>query len=80
MESFRCAGFLLLKWQCENVADEQHLKFCHFQPVHWASKNIISPKVFTQFSRSLPQLEDVKGGHLGGKFQVCRCFTFEMAR
>ena len=71
-----CAGILLLQWQGENMAYRQHLKFCHFQPVHWASKNNISPKVFTQFSRSLPQLEDVKGGHLGGKFQVCRCFTF----
>ena len=51
---------------------EQHLKFCHVQPVHCASKNPISPKVFNRFSKSLPQLEDVQVGHLGGKFQVRR--------
>ena len=76
VESFMSAGILLLQWQGENLAYRQHLKFCHFQPVHRASKNNISPKVFTQFSRSLPQLEDVKGGHVRGKFQVCRCFNF----
>ena len=57
----------------------EHLKFCHFQPVHCASKYPISPKVFNRFSKSLPQLEDVEGGHLGGKFQVRRYFSFAMA-
>ena len=80
VECFNCAGILLLQWQSDNFAHRQHLKFCHFQPVHLASKNNISPKVFTRFSRSLLQLEDVEGGHLGGKFQVCRTFTFEIAR
>ena len=79
-ESFRCAGILLLQWHGENFAHRQHLKFCQFQPVHCASKNPISPKLFNRFSKSLPQLEDVDGGHLGGKFQVCRYFTFAMAR
>ena len=46
----------------------QQLKFCNFQPVHCTSKNPISRKVFNRFSKSLPQLEDVQGGHLGGKF------------
>ena len=40
----------------------------------------ISPKVFNRFSKSLPQLEDVEGGHLVGMFQVRRYFTFAMAR
>ena len=79
-ESFRCAGILLLQWQGENLAPRQHLKFCHVQPVHCASKNPISPKVFNRFSKSLPHLEDVDDGHLGGKFQVRMYFAFAMAR
>ena len=66
-EGFMCAGVLLLKWHGENFAYEQHLKFCHIQPVHCGSKNPISPKVFNRFSKSLPQLEDVEGGQLRGK-------------
>ena len=80
VKSFRCAGILLLQWQCENFVLRQHLKVCHFQHVHCASKNPISPKVFNRFSTSLPQLEDFKCGHLGVKFQVRRYFTFAMAR
>ena len=80
VESFRCAGNLLLQWQGENSALRQHLKFCPFQPVHFASKNPISPKVLDRFSKYLPQLQHVEGGHLGGKFQVHRYFTFAMAR
>ena len=78
-EGFMCAGVLLLKWHGENVAYEQHLKFCHFQSVHCGGKNPISPKVFNRFSKSLPQLEDVEGGNLGGKFLLRRYFTFAMA-
>ena len=80
VESFRCAGISLLQWQGENFAHRQPLKFCHFQPVHCASRNPISPKIFNRLSKSFPQLEDVDGGHLGGKFQVRRYFTFAMAR
>ena len=54
--------------------------FANFQPVHCGSKNPVSPKAFNRFSKSLPQLEDVEGGHLGGKFPVRRCFTFKMGR
>ena len=79
VESFRSAGVLLLQWQRENFAQQQHLKFCHFQPVHCVSKNPISPKVLSRFSKSLPQLEDVESGHLVGTFQVCRYFTFAIA-
>ena len=79
VESFRCAGILLLQWQGENLVHRQHLKFCHFQSVHCASRNPISPKIFNQFSKSSPPLEVVVSGHLGGKFQVRRYFAFAMA-
>ena len=79
-ECFSCADILLLQWQGENFAHRQHLKFCHFQQEQCASKNPISPKVFNRFSKSLPQLEDVGGGHLGGKCQLRRYFSFAMAR
>ena len=52
----------------------------HFQPVHCAGKNPISPKVLNRLSKFWPQVEDVEGGHLGGKFQVHRYFIFTMAR
>ena len=51
------------------------LKFCYVQPVPGTSQNPMSPKVLNQFSKSLPQVEDVEGGHLCGKFQVRRYFT-----
>ena len=35
--------YFILHWQGEYFAHRQHLKFCHFQPVHCASKNPISP-------------------------------------
>ena len=76
LESFRCADISLLQWQSENLAHRQHLKFWHFQPVHCASKNPISPKAFSRFSKSLPQSEDLERGHLGGMFLVRRYFTF----
>ena len=80
VESFRCAGTLLLQWPGENFAHRQQLKFCHFQPVHCARKIPISLKVFHRFSKSSPQLEHIEGGHLGGKFHVGRYLTFAMAR
>ena len=76
----RCEDILLLQWQSENSAHRQHLKFCHFQPVHCGSKNLISPKAFNRFSKSSPQLDDFESGNLGEKFQVRRYFTFAMAR
>ena len=62
------------------LAHRQHLKFCHFQHVHFAGKNPLSPKVMNRFSKSFHQLEDVVGEHSGVKFQVRRCLTFAMAR
>ena len=60
----------------ENFAHRQHLKFCHFQHVHCASKNPISPKVFNRFSKSLPQLEDVEGRAFGWKVSGAQIFYF----
>ena len=80
VESFSCAGLLLLQWKGENFAHPQHLKVCHFQPLHCTSKNLIYPKVFNRFSKSLPLLEDYEGGHLGVKSQVRRYFIFAIAR
>ena len=80
VKSFRCAGILRLQWECENFVHRQHLKVCHFQPVHCASKNAISPKVCNRFSTSLPQFDDFEDGNLGVKFLVRRYFTFSMAR
>ena len=73
----RYFSFAMARWK---LVERQHLKFCHFQHVHCAGKNPIYPKVFNLFSKSLNQLEDVEGGHSGGKFQVRRSFTFAMAR
>ena len=80
VESFRCTCILLFQWQGGNLAHRQHLKFCHFQLEHCASKNPISPRVFYRFSKSSPQFEDVEGGHLGEKFVVRRYFAFAMER
>ena len=80
VESVSGAGILVWQWRGENFAHRQHLKFCHFQPVQCASKYPVFPKVFNRFSKSLPQLEDVEGGHFGGKFHVRRWFTVAMAR
>ena len=79
VKSLRCADILLLQSKRENFAHRQHLKFCNFQPVHCASKNPISPKVFNLFSKSLPQLEDVESGNFREKLKVRRYFTFAMA-
>ena len=65
---FQVRRYFSFAMAIENFAHRQHLKFCHFQHVHCASKNPISPKVFNRFSKSLLQHEDVEGGHLGTKF------------
>ena len=80
VESFMCAGISLLQRQGENFAHRQHLKFCHFQPVHCASKNPRSKNVFYRFSKSLPQLEDVDGGISLERFMCAGILLFVMAR
>ena len=49
--------FTFAMGKVKTFAHRQHLKFCHFQHVHCASKNPISPKVFKRFSKSLHQLQ-----------------------
>ena len=49
LESFRCAGILLLQWKGENMAHRQHLKFCLFQPVHCASKSLMLQRYSADF-------------------------------
>ena len=80
VERFMWVGILCLQWQGQNFAHRQHLKFCHFLHVHCASKTPISPKVLNRYSKTSAQLEDLEGGHLGGKFQVRSYFNFAMAR
>ena len=77
---FQVRRYLILQWRVGNFAHRQHLKFCNFQPVHCASKNPITPKLFNRISKSLHQLEDVEDGHSSGKFQMRRYFTFAIAR
>ena len=80
VKNFRCAAILLLQWQGVNFAHRQDLKFCHFKPEHSASENPISPNVFNRISKSLPQLEDVEGGHLCVGFKVRRYFSMAKER
>ena len=69
--------FAMKRWKlCASTTFE----ISHFQPAHGPSKNPISPKVFNRISKTFLHLEVVEGGHMGGKFQVRRYFTFEMAR
>ena len=49
VESFRCAGILILQWQGKNFAHWQYLKFCDFQPLHCASENPIFQRYSTDF-------------------------------
>ena len=65
--------FAMARWKlCASTTFE----ISHFQPVHCASKNPISPKVFNRFSKTLLQFEDVEGGHLGRKVSGAQVFYF----
>ena len=77
LEVRRYFTFPMARWKlCASTTFE----ISHFQPVHCPSKNPISPKLFNRFSKPLLQLKVVEGGHMGGKLQVHRYFTFAMAR
>ena len=80
-ESFRCACILLWQWQGDKFANRQHLKFCHFQPVHCASKksymSIGTQPIFEIFSSA----RRCSGWAFGWKLSCLRrYFTFAMAR
>ena len=80
VESFRCAGSLLLQWQGENFAHRQHLKFCHFQLVHWGSKILYLQRYSNDLRNLCLSSKMLRGGIWVGKFQVRRYFTFAIAR
>ena len=69
--------FAMARWQ---LCASKTFEISHFQHVHCPSKNPISPKVFNRFSETFLLLEDVEGGHMGGKLQLHRYFTFAMTR
>ena len=81
VESFSCAGILLLQWQGENIAHRQHLKVLPLSTCTVCQqKSYILHRCSTDFRIRSPQLEDVEGGHLGGKCQLRRYSSFAMAR
>ena len=63
-----------------NFPHRQHLKFPTFNLYTVPAKILYLQRYSTDFRKRLLQLEDVEGGHLGGKFQVRRYFNFAMAR
>ena len=69
---------------CNGKVKSLHIEniwnFATFNLYTMPAKIAISSTVSNRFSKSLPHLEDVEGGHLGGKFQAPRYFSFAMAR
>ena len=91
VESFMFAGIFLLQWQGENFAHRQHLKFCHFKPVHCASKNPISPNGIQPIFEIFASARRCWGWAFGwkvsgtqvfyfcnGKVKLCASTTFEI--
>ena len=73
--------FYVCNGELGNFAHREHFKFCHFQHVHCASKNPISPKVFNRFSKIFGSARRCWGwAYRVEKFQVRRCFTFAIAK
>ena len=73
----RCFTFAMTRLK---LSSSTRFENSHFQPVNCPSKNPISAKVFTRFSKTLLHLKRVEIGHLGWKFEVHRYFIFAMAR
>ena len=81
VESFRCADMVLLQWQGENFAHRTTFEIFPLSSCTLCRAKILYlQRLFNRFSKSLPQLEDFEGVHLGGKFQARRYGTFAMAR
>ena len=68
VESFRCPGILLFQWPGENFAYRQHLKFCHYQPVHFASKNLYLQRYSADFRNICLSSKMLKVGIWVGSF------------
>ena len=69
--------FAVAGWK---LSPSKRFEIFQFQPVNCRSKNPISPKVFTRFSKTLLHLKRVESGHLGWKFEFRRYFIFAIAR
>ena len=52
-ENLMSAAILVLQWQAENFFHVEEFEISHFQTVHCAIKNAISPNVFNRFSKKL---------------------------
>ena len=79
VESFRCAGILIFAMARWKFSASTIFEILPLSTFTLCQQKPVSPKVFNRFSKSLPQLEDVEGGHLGGKCQLRRCFIFATA-
>ena len=77
-EVSRAQLFYFWKWKDENFAKDNIWNFATFNLYTLLAKILYLQRVINQFSKYLPQLEDVEGGHLGGKFQMRRFFPFAM--
>ena len=66
----RIFTFALSTWK---RSQSKIFEIFHFQPVNFPSKNPISPKVLTRFSKTLLHLKRVESGHFAENF---RCAVF----
>ena len=75
------AAILVLQLQGENFFEVEKFEISsHFQAVHCVRKNAISPKVFSRFSKTFHQLQDVENRYLGRKFHGRSYFSVAMVR
>ena len=79
--SFRCAGILLVataRWKLSvsTKFESLPLSTCTL----WKQKSYIYKGIHPIFEIVRLSSDEIEGRHLGGKLQVCRYFTFAMAR
>ena len=79
-ENFMSAAILVLELLNENFFQVEKFEISHFQAVHRASKNAISPKVFNRFSKTFLLLKDVENRYLGRKDHERSYFSFAIAK
>ena len=72
---------LLLQWQGEYFVHRKNLKFCHFQPVHYASKNLYIFNCIQPIFEIFASARRCWGWAFGGKVAGAHVYlTFAMAR
>ena len=76
VESFRCAGVLLLQWQGEKSAHRKHLKFCRFQLVHCGSKKSYISKGIQTIFEILASARRCVGWAFAWKVSCAQVFYF----